>query len=271
MQKEIDIPLIINAVKKTGDLFLPDFRKTAIPNTREDSLIQLNHIEERCLTLLQENLSDAFPDTPWLGDEFDFEEQQKPLGLPEYWLCDTMDGAVQYMQHIVGWTINLVLVRDGRPYFAVIYDPYAQEMFWAVEGGGAFLNGNKINPSAKTDATVTLAVFEYAYQYKKVEGLNKKIGNAVTDLLENFGVVRNYGPCGLQLAYVGVGRIDFFYQPDLDTYNWLAGILIAKEAGAEILTADGRSWTWGEDSLLVATPGVGQKFCVAKSETQLTQ
>lgn len=268
MQKEIDIPLILDAVKKTGDLFLPDFRKTAIPDTKEESLNQLNEIEDRCLTSLKENLSASFPDTPWLGDEFDFEEQRKPLDLPQYWLCDTMDGAIQYMQHVVGWTINLVLVRDGRPYFSVIYDPYAQEMFWAVEGGGAFLNGNKINPSSKTDAAVMLAVFEYAYQYKKIDGLNKKIGNSVTDLLENFGVVRNYGPCGLQLAYVGAGRIDVFYQPDLDTYNWLAGILIAKEAGAEILTAEGRPWTWGEESLLVTGTGVDKTFYFSGSESQ---
>lgn len=271
MQKEINIEVILDAVKKTGDLFLPGFRKTIIPVEKEDFATQLNEIEERCLKSLKDNLSIEFPDMPWRGDEFDFNEQKKPLDLPEYWLCDTMDGAIQYMQHITGWTINLVLVREGQPYFAVIYDPFSQEMFWAQEGGGAFLNGKSIKTSSKTDLKLMTAVFEYAYQYEKVDGLNEKIGKSVTDLLDNFGVVRNYGPHGLQLAYIGAGRIDVFYQQDLDTYNWLAGALIAKEAGAEILTADGRPWTWGEDSLLVAIPGVGQKFCNAKSEKQLTQ
>ncbi len=110
-----------------------------------------------------------------------------------------------------------------------------------------------------------LSVFEYPLESSKVPGLNQKIGNAVADLLQNFGVVRNYGPHGLQLAYVAAGRIDVFYQEGFDTYNWLPGILIAQEAGAEILTTDGRPWNWGDDSLMVALPGVGKKFLEAKS------
>lgn len=60
-------------------------------------------------------------------------------------------------------------------------------------------------------------------------------------------------------------------QSPLDTYNWLAGILIAKEAGAQISTADGRPWRWGEHSLFVATPGVLERFLERKipAQTQL--
>jgi len=72
-------------------------------------------------------------------------------------------------------------------------------------------------------------------------------------MLDKFGVVRNYGPHALQLAYVAAGRIDLFVQHDLDTHNWLAGILIAQEAGAEILSANGTPWQWGDQSLLAGT------------------
>jgi myo-inositol-1(or 4)-monophosphatase len=265
MQREINVSLILEAIKQAGDSFLKDFKKTAIPQDRESLLVQFNAIEEKCLALLKASLAADFPETPWSGEEFDYREQQQPLDLPEYWLCDSMDGAIQYMQHLPGWTINLVLVRNGRPHFAAIYDPLAQEMFWAIEGAGAYLNDAPIKPSGKTDLSIMLAVFEYALPYTKVPGLNQKIGAAVGDLLDHFGVVRNYGPHGLQLAYIGAGRIDAFYQQGLDTYNWLGGILIAKEAGAEILTTDARPWTWGEDSLMVAAPGIAGKFLQAKA------
>jgi myo-inositol-1(or 4)-monophosphatase len=69
--------------------------------------------------------------------------------------------------------------------------------------------------------------------------------------LNEYGAVRNYRPCGLQIANVGVGRINIFCQEGLDTYNWIAGILIAKEAGATILNKNGEDWQWGDNSLLV--------------------
>jgi myo-inositol-1(or 4)-monophosphatase len=67
------------------------------------------------------------------------------------------------------------------------------------------------------------------------------------------------------LAYVGAGRIDLFVQEDLDTYNWIAGLLIAKEAGAAILTAAGKPWEWGSESVLAAPKNIAEKYLQIKS------
>ena len=271
MQNEINSAAVLNAVKRAGDLFLSDYKQNSIPQNEADLLAQLDTVDQRCLEALQSDLKPLFPDTPWLiGDEFDRAGQQQPLDWPEYWLCDAMDGAIQYLQHLPGWSVNLVLVRAGRPYFSVIYVPLEKELFWAREGAGAFLNGAPLKPSTKTDPGVMVAVFNYGHQDKSdpTPDLNPKIGAAVTALLNRFGVVRNYGPHGVQLAWVGAGRIDLFYQPGLDTFNWLAGLLIAREAGAEVLTTDGHPWTWGDESLLVAAPGVATLLLAAESATK---
>ncbi|WKL49669.1 inositol monophosphatase family protein [Flavobacterium pectinovorum] len=266
MQNEITIPIILDAVKKVGDVFLKDYKQNAIPQTMEELLKQLEGIDALCLTALKKDLSLNFPNILWhIGDEFDTNSQKNPSEQEEYWLCDAMDGAIQYLQHIAGWTINLALVRHGNPFFSVIYDPLANEMFWAKEGEGAFMNGKSLQISNKTDLAVMLAVFEYGHQDKSGNNLNEKIGSTVTKLLNNFGIVRNYGPHGLQLAYVGAGRIDLFVQEDLDTYNWIAGLLIAKEAGAEILTATGTAWKWGSESLLAAHKSITEKYMQIKS------
>lgn len=128
------------------------------------------------------------------------------------------------------------------------------------------MNDKVINVSHKKDLAVMVAVFEYGYQDKSNNHLNEKIGSTVTKLLDNFGIVRNYGPHGLQLAYVGAGRIDLFIQEDLDTYNWIAGLLIAKEAGAELLTTDGIPLKWGSESLLLAGKSITEKYLSIKSE-----
>ncbi|MBD8082842.1 inositol monophosphatase family protein [Chryseobacterium caseinilyticum] len=267
MQNEINIPIVLDAVKKIGDIFLRDYKQDSIPQSMEELIKQLEKIDDLCLTSMKQDLSPEFPNIPWLlGDEFDTDSQRDPSSKEEYWLCDAMDGAIQYLQHIPGWTINLTLISNGKPVFSVIYDPLSNEMFWAKDGVGAFMNDVAMNVSNKKDLAVMLAVFEYGHQDKSDTHLNEKIGSTVIKLLDNFGIVRNYGPHGLQLAYVGAGRIDLFIQEDLDTYNWIAGSLIAKEAGAEILTTEGRPWKWGSESLLVAGKSTIEKYLSNKSK-----
>lgn len=266
MQNEINIPLILDAVRKVGNVFLKDYKQNTIPQNMEDLLKQLEEIDTLCLTSLKKDLALPFPHIPWhIGDEFDTNSQRNPEEEEQYWLCDAMDGAIQYLQHIAGWTVNLALIRNGKPFFSVIFDPLANEMFWAKEGEGAFMNGKLLEMSSKTDQAVMLAVFEYGHQDKSNNTLNEKIGSTVTKLLGNFGIIRNYGPHGLQLAYIGAGRIDLFVQEDLDTYNWIAGLLIAKEAGAEILTTNGSEWKWGSESLLVASKSIAEKYLKIKA------
>lgn len=261
MQNQTNFQVILDAVRKIGDVFLKDYKQNPIPQTMDELLEKLDDIDTLCLTSLKQDLLIEFPDTPWhIGDEFDTDSQRKPASQDEYWLCDAMDGAIQYLQHIAGWTINLVLIRGGKPVFSVIYDPLASEMFWAIDGEGAFMNGKMIRVSQKTNLSVMLAVFDYGHQDKSDNDLNEKIGATVTKLIDNFGIVRNYGPHGLQLAYVGAGRIDLFIQEDMDTYNWIAGLLIAKESGAELLTTTGEMWKWGSESLLVASKRTAEKY-----------
>ena len=247
--------LINQAVREVGQLFLADFRRSAIPTTMDEFMEALHNIEARCFELLQQRIDRHYPHIPWVDDdEFSADTQKQPAGYHDYWLCDTMDGAIQYLQHIAGWTINLILIKNGQPYYAVIYDPLSDELYWAVAGEGAFLNDRKISISSKLMNNNMLAVWEYGHQLKKDTQWKNKVGTAVTKLLDSFGIVRNYGPHGLQLAYLGAGRIDLFLQMDLDTHNWLAGMLIAKEAGALILAVDGKPWQWGDENLLAGTP-----------------
>lgn len=265
MQQEINVQKINDSVKKIGDHFLRDYKQNAIPENSAELLRKLDEMDELCISSLKADLALTFPDIPFLiGDEFDGEAQRRPAEIPEYWLCDAMDGAIQYLQHISGWTINLALIRNGKPYFSVIYDPLSNELFWAKEGEGAFMNDKRLHTGRKTDFQSMIAVFEYGHQGKSNTDFSKKTGATVTKLLESFGVVRNYGPHGLQLAYVGAGRIDLFIQEDLDTFNWIAGLLIAQEAGAEILSTDGNPWHWGSENLLVGKKEAVQKYLQVK-------
>lgn len=116
MQNEINIPIILDAVRKVGDDFLKKYKKNPIPQSMDELLKELEDIDTLCLNSLKQDLTLEFPNIPWhIGDEFDTDSQRDSVAEEEYWLCDAMDGAVQYLQHIPG-TINLVLIRDGKPF-----------------------------------------------------------------------------------------------------------------------------------------------------------
>jgi myo-inositol-1(or 4)-monophosphatase len=255
-----DITVIHAAVRAAGDQFLPAFRRLPVPQTMTELQDRLADIEARCLTVLQDALAAAFPTTPWLAaDEFGLSTDAPSLPA-QYWLCDAMDGAIQYVQQLPGWTINLVLMHQAEPVFAAIYDPLAQELFWAQAGAGAFVNESPLRLSTKREPGLLVAVFKHTHGLDEDVVLRQRVSQGLATLLGTYGVVRNYGPHGLQLAYIGAGRLDVFLQVGRDLENWLPGLLIAREAGADVLTADGQPWQWAADSLLVTAPGLGATY-----------
>jgi myo-inositol-1(or 4)-monophosphatase len=151
-------------------------------------------------------------------------------------------------------------MRPAEPIFAAIYDLLAQELFWAQTGAGAFVNEAPLHPSTKREPRGIVAVFEHPHGLDQNTTLRQRVLQGLENLLGSYGVVRNCGPHDLQLAYVGAGRLDVFLQMGRDLENWLPGMLIAREAGAELLTAAGQPWPWAVDSLLVTAPGLGSTF-----------
>ncbi|MBB6110017.1 myo-inositol-1(or 4)-monophosphatase [Mucilaginibacter lappiensis] len=266
MRKNIDVNLILDLVRGLGDNFLIDFKTKPLPINMADLRELSRDMDTRFQQELKLKLELAYPQIEWPEEETETAQQLKPLAIPQYWVCDVIDGAVQYVQHLSGWTVNLTLIKNGEVDFSVIYDPILKETFWAKSGEGAFMNGERIVPNKKKNLNEMLAVWEYTHHKKDEYHIYHKMGKSVTNLLEQFLCVRNYGPHALQLAYVGTGRIDLFLQEDLDTTNWLAGLFIAKEAGAEILTTDGKPWQYGSTNLMVAPKGVGQQFLMTINE-----
>ncbi|AZA82393.1 myo-inositol-1-monophosphatase [Chryseobacterium lactis] len=245
---------IIDIVKRVGKSFAGEFRQSIIPSSKAEFDKALQNIEDRCFSALKDPIFHLYPEIPWAeDDELSSIAQRTPFNDEAYWLCDTMDGAIQYLQHIAGWTINLALIQNGEPVFSIIYDPTSDELFHAEKNKGVKLNGKGLTPNVKKSADIMIAVNEYGHQLKNDHLWKEKASSSYIDLLEKFGVIRNYGPHGLQLAYVAAGRIDLFVQTDLDTNNWLAGILILKEAGYSVLSMEGKTWIWGTEGLIAGS------------------
>src|SRR5262245_9017907 len=178
-------------------------------------------------------IGERFPEHAILGEEGDVEVG----GAVATWLVDPLDGTSNYA-HGIPFACTSVAVRDGDGLAAgAILDPFRDELFTAVRGGGAWLGGERLSVSA-TDALGRSLVCT-GIQSDEADEI-AAFGRRMVALCGGCRAVRCVGSPALCLAYVAAGRIDAFVERDA-TYAWDvgAGALMIAEAGGHSEDLDG--------------------------------
>ena len=200
---------------------------------------------------LRERLSALRPGVPW-SEELSTDATY----AGERWVVDPVDGAVQYLQGLPQWCVSVSLARDGRAVATALHSATLHETYTAVAGGGAFLNGAPIAPSAKKDLSLALVTSSHPPFASRQPAAIDATARAIGKLLPALGALRNLGPTAWQIADVASGRVDAFWQYGLDPGNLLGAALVVSEAGAEVTDVDGAPWHVGSTSFLAAAPGL---------------
>lgn len=191
-----------------------------------------------------------FPGHAVLGEEFEQAGQRD--AIPEFcWVFDPLDGTTNYAHGLPIFCASLALEIHGAPVAAAIYDPTRRELFTAVRGGGAWLNGRPLRVSSADALVNSLLVtgFHYGVHRDPLE---------VLALFEAFirraRAVRRLGSAALDLCYTACGRFDGFWERKLQPWDIAAGALIVEEAGGMVTTVDGAAFSSRAGSVL-ATNG----------------
>lgn len=252
---KIDVSLVLNLVREAGAFLVAAYPAARPAVDREGFITAFDAVNDPTADLLRHGLALAYPDISWSEDEFDLDgDRTAPSG--EVWICDPLDGAVQFVNHLPHWAISLVLVRDGAPVLSVVHDPTHGELFHAVAGGGAFLNGEPIRPSVKPRLQDALVAFSHPPFAGNDPVTVRRVAESLGAVLPHVLAVRNLGPTALQLAYVAAGRLDAFWELGEDRTNWLSGSLILEEAGAMLSDGRGEPFGWSSSSLVASAPGL---------------
>lgn len=252
----VDIDFVSEQVRTAGAWLKEAFTRVEPLAEREQLFAAFAAIDGPVVERLRSGLARKYPGIAWAEEaEFDTDFQRGPPP-GEYWVCDAVDGAVQFLQAIPHWAISLVLIRDGVPVFSVVHDPLHGELFHAVEGGGAWLNGRALRPSGKQRLEDALVATSHSPFVAREPASARRTGVATAAVLPKVFALRNLGPTSLQLAYVAAGRLDAFWEFGEDLYNWLAGSLLIREAGGTVTDARGKAFGWGADSFLAAAPAL---------------
>ena len=190
------------------------------------------------------------------------------------WYIDPLDGTVNYAHHIPIFCVSIAYASRRGPSASLsaslsmgaVYDPMRDEMFTAERGEGAYLNGRRLHVSSTTDLQQSLLVT--GFPYNAWDTPQDNFANFVKFGKLSRGV-RRLGSAALDLAYVGAGRFDGFWELALNPWDVAAGGLICEEAGASVTNVDG-----GDDyisppqSILATAPGIHARMLEVLHETK---
>jgi myo-inositol-1(or 4)-monophosphatase len=174
---------------------------------------------------IKEFLTSRFPDDGFLGEE-DGASDDTLASKAGVWVVDPIDGTDCFVFGIPSWCISIAWVYEQRITIGVIYDPLHDEMFVAAAGRGATLNGQKISAASATDAKRGLVGIGYSSRVTPDDLLS-----ALRRLTDIGGMFHRCGSGALSLAWVAAGRLIGYFEPHMNSWDCLAGLLLVREAG----------------------------------------
>ena len=181
---------------------------------------------------LVEHLQALLPGSAVIG-----EEDAEIAGSEYTWVIDPIDGTSNFIRGLGLSVISVALLTDNKPYIGVIYFPYREEMFWAKEGEGAFLNGKPIHVSDRD--------FSHSHLCSAMSLYDKTLAKPCFRIIERVysqaDDLRRLGSAALELAFLAAGRVELYFEIRVFPWDAAAAATIVREAGGfvEFLFHDG--------------------------------
>jgi len=166
------------------------------------------------------------------------------------WYVDPLDGTVNYLYGLPPYAVSIAAVIDGEPAAGAVYDVSRDELFVAVAGGGATCNATPLRCRSEPDPALALVATGFGYD----AAFRAAQADVVRALLPQVRDIRRAGSAALDLCSVAAGRVDAYYEAGMHPWDWAAGALIAREAGARVDGLAGRRT--GDGVTLAANPAL---------------
>ena len=203
--------------------------RSGSPSVREKGRADLvTEVDEAVERAIQEIIHERFP-----GDLFVAEEMSSNVrGAGRRWIVDPIDGTTNFVHGHPFACVSIAFAEESGPAAAVLDAPFLGEIYHAVRGGGAFLNGDRIAVSRTTEWSASL--IGTGFPFKEGKGPSNVYFDLVEEIVATTHGVRRAGAAALDLAYVACGRLDAYFETGLSAWDLAAGVLLVEEAGGRI-------------------------------------
>lgn len=172
-------------------------------------------------------------DSPIIGEEMSRADQEAGWndGADGLWCIDPIDGTTNFINGIPWFAVSLAWLKEGRTRLAVTYNPITDEMFYAREGHGAYLNGRRL---PLRQVTVDIARSVADVDFKRIP---KDLADRIAVDPPYFSQ-RNFGCSTLEWCNLAAGRLDLYLHGGQMLWDYAAGSLILREAGGQVCTLE---------------------------------
>jgi myo-inositol-1(or 4)-monophosphatase len=238
------LEIALEAARRAGAL-LRDGRPAdlAVAATKSSSIDIVTEMDIAAEKVITSYIGRLRPDDGLLGEEGAASEGTSGVR----WVIDPLDGTVNYLYGLPSWAVSIAAERDGQAVAGVVAAPMRGETYQAVLGGGSFVNGRRVRCRPAPDFAHALVGTGFGYLSER-RAAQAEVVRAVVPKVRD---IRRGGSAAIDLADVGCGRLDAYFERGLNPWDLAAGALFAREAGA--LTG-GRPGEPASGELVVAAP-----------------
>lgn len=242
------LQVAMEASRKAATIIADNSQGADVVEKKSTSRDLLTLIDPLCEKTIRETVLQRFPDHTFLGEEgvepgIAAAEQALEEALAQggwLWIADPIDGTTNFASGIPLNAPSLAVAYEGELMVGVIHDPHRNEVWTAVKGRGAFLNGERIQvESGSSDIGDAVIGCESPAGQASLEVALK----GIEVLMPKCRTLRILGSTAVCLPWVAQGRLTCYWSPDECAWDHAAGAIICLEAGAVITDLDGSDFS----------------------------
>jgi myo-inositol-1(or 4)-monophosphatase len=245
----------IEFAKEAGQLIRDNLNQSNSIKQKLNHADLVTEVDQLSEALLRERIKTIYPDHWILSEEANGQAnpfeiiKQKKSGIG--WVIDPIDGTTNFIHRIPHFAVSIGIVQEGVLIIGVVYNPVTNDLYYAINGEGAFCNEIPIQVSHETE--IDEAVIATGYPSKEWKE-NSTVVKQIDALTGKCRSIRLLGASSLDLCFVAKGLLSGFWHDELNPWDTAAGLLILREAGGKADTRDGQEFHL-EDRSLVASNG----------------
>ena len=167
---------------------------------------------------------------------------------------DPIDGTTNFVHKFPHLGISVGVWSSGEAEEAIVYNPILEEFFYAQKGQGAFCNGKRLNVTYEENLQNSIIATGFPYVKHEMGAEFWWVINSMQKLLPKIRDIRRLGAAAVDLCYLAQGKVNGFYEVNLQPWDVAAGILIVQEAGGEVSALSGGEYSL-EENIIVASNG----------------
>ena len=259
------VPVAAAIVREAGELLMSYYGRVSVEYKGEVDLV--TEADRKSEALIMERLRRSFPDHQIMAEE----GARHSSGSDYRWYVDPLDGTTNFAHTFPVFCVSLGLEYKGDLIAGVVYDPTRNELFAAEKGSGAYMSSAEPHTSGSAPGSITERPIKVSSVGRLAESLTatgfpsqKRYRNPNIHFYHHLTMrshgVRRAGSAALDLCSLACGRVDGFWEFNLNPWDTAAGVVIVREAGGIVTKFNGEPFDIASKEVLGSNARIHQEL-----------